>query len=491
MKLEYMLTKKDKNEQNYNTSNLGKGYYLHYKNSLYYHELDKVDKKLICYGYIFDIRNPLVNVEQTMEKIIDSHSYIEELAYLNGQYILIYIEGEKIYFATDAMSLLPTYINYEMTEVSNIKTDDDKQKIYNSKLMLNIINGECTRITVENTFENTKEYILLLIKNQHKYFIEKNIILPYTSNQFMKSLIAIMKPVLYNNTLLLESNSQVDKKFAESISKDFNMNIDSLYSTDNYQISYFVRNQLFDFVPKQNVKFEESNSFDGILKDKSFNNLTFEQKSYEYAMLTRKRNQSSILAEHGVLFDPFNSHIINQALLNSEIMPKELSEYIQCELLPMLEYYDFYKNDNLKNINNDLVSQVHNLERKQITAHNEQFLLETELSPFKVSKNLDGKLKNNSIIVYPATQEIKKNEEFRIIYDNIIEGFIHIKSNYKNEKNGKTIEVRIDERVYTIDELYQGILLNVSRILKIVIIYKAARKSLPWQKAGTLIIKKK
>lgn len=465
---------------------LDNDYSLQYSNENYLSDITHENKRLICFGYVFDIRNPEESTEKTLTNLLVEDTYTSDCAYLNGQYILILIKDERILITADATSLVPVYINQNLNEISNIPNNNTQYKIFNSNLIFNIINKSRERISFNLECDNVNDEIITYVKNQHRYFYNKNIHLEFKSNNFMKTLISIMKPVLYNNVISISdsNNTSTDMIFAQSISKDFNME----FTDHEVENTFYLRNQLFDF------KFfmeKRNNQDESVLKDDSFETLNDKRRTTESNILTRKRNQSKELSKKGLLYDPFNSHVIIQTLLHNDEIKNNLTNIITKELLPSINYYDFSSSSLLKEKNEELVNEIELLKKRQITAHNEQFLLNTKMSYFNVTENLDGKVKNNEILVYPATQNIKPQDKYVIYYENPIEGLILVKSFFSNKKNGQTISVIIDDKHYTVDELFKGILINVEHRLKITMQYKKARNSLPWQKAGMLLIKQK
>lgn len=464
---------------------LDDNYSFQYSDRKYFNDITHENKRIICFGYAFDIRNPQDETEQTLTNLLVQDSYTNDFAYLNGQYILVLIKDEKFLITSDATSLVPIYINENFNEVTNIPNNTN-YKIFNSNLIYNLIDQSTERIFFNKEYDNINDQIINYVKNQYKYFQNKKIHLEFKANNFMKTLISIMKPVLYNNTISIpkSNNTNNDMFFAHSISKDFNLTFNEY---DDGNIIY-LRNQLFDF---KNFLEKRSNIDESIIKDDFFEEFSEKRKITEFNILTRKRDQNRELTKSGLLYDPFNSHVIMQTLLHNNEVINNMTSMITNELLPSIHYYDFSSSSLLKERNAELLDEIELLKAKQITAHNEQFLLNTRMSYFKVTENLDGKLKNNEILVHPATQNIKPEDKYVIYYENPTEGLILVKSFFSNKKNGQTINVIIDDKHYTVDELYKGILINVEHRLKITIQYKKARNSLPWQKAGTLLIKQK
>lgn len=485
MTYEFIISK-DKDKELSHSIDLENDYSIHYSNEKYLSDISHENKRIICFGYAFDIRNPEDTTEKTLVNLLKQDSNTNDFAYLNGQYILILMQDDKILITTDATSLTPVYISEKLNEITNIPNNKTNYKIFNSNLIFNLIDQSRERISFSSKFDNVNNQIISYVKNQHRYFHDKKLHLEFKSNNFMKALISIMKPVLYNNVISVpeNNNTSTDKIFAQSISKDFNLKFKD-YEDEN---TIYLRNQLFDF----KIFLENrNNQYESILKDDSFETLNEKRKTTEFNILTRKRDQSKELTKKGLLYDPFNSHVIIQTVLYDAEVKNNIASIITNELLPSINYYDFSSNSLLKEKNAELLNEIELLKQRQITARNEQFLLNTKMSYFKVTENLDGKLKNNEILVHPATQNINPQDKYVIYYENPVEGLILVKSFFSNKKNGQTISVVINDKHFTVDELFKGVLLNVEHRLKITMQYKKPRNSLPWQKAGTLLIKQK
>src|SRR5699024_5686787 len=157
--------------------------------------------------------------------------------------VIIYKNNENILFTTDAMSLLPSYINDELDIITNLGNEIKDEKYYNSRLVLNLTKKKFIRIEVENNIEGIKDIALSYLSDQHKFFINKNIVIPYTSNHFIKSVLAILKNSLSKKSIILSNpQSEVDLKFSKSIAKDFDMNILDSYENLNQKELIIVRN---------------------------------------------------------------------------------------------------------------------------------------------------------------------------------------------------------------------------------------------------------
>src|SRR5699024_6654702 len=218
----------------------------------------------------------------------------------------LYINDGQTLFMSDATSLTPIYINSDLNTISNNKDELIKVEIFNSNLILNLKSGMTSRITHDVKNESEENGILELLRYQHKYFLDKNIALNYKNNNFMKALISIMKPTLYNNALLDTDNSVGEKssKIAKLIAKDFSMS----YLTNELDplpknITY-IRNQLFDISSIKNKSKGESEY--QVMLDSLFYKLDDEEQTTELSLLTRKRNQNKELTKTGLLLDRKN-----------------------------------------------------------------------------------------------------------------------------------------------------------------------------------------
>lgn len=489
MAFEFKISKESDQSYNYNFS-LDGSYFLYHNSEHHFNEYSSGRDKLICYGYCFDVRDPKRNTGETLEGMISKDSFFKDIAYLNGQFIMIYIKDGMLYVTSDATSLVPIYVNDDLSIITNDEVEANN-KLFNPNLILNLSTNEKQRIIANSTEDKLAESILELVKNQHKYFLTKNIVINFKSNNYTKALLAIMKPALYNNILTVKGNKDYNEslKFAESIAKDFNMNIDNDAQYNNSENIYFARNLLFNYKQFTSKKITNSKNIKNFIIDKDFNNQEVSIKNAEANIINRRRENSMKLNKNGMLYDPFNVHAIYQILIkNSEI--NVIGKLTQ-ELLPSINYYNFMEQKTVKEINNNLVDKIQDLKNNQIDSKNERFLMKTKTSYFSVSDNLDGEVKDDEIIVYPASQKISNTERFSISYENPGDGMILVKSFYKNKKNGQSIKVTINNHDFTIDELFDGILFNVESKLNVSIKYEKSRNSLPWQKAGTLLIRHK
>lgn len=489
MTFEYMISTEQPNDY-LNKIILSSEYNLYFNDEKYLTEVEINNKKIFCYGYCFDVRDPELTTKKTLENLISNENFNQDLTYLNGQYVIMYCKDEdEILLAIDASSLVPVYVynNFSIITTEQIELEDSK--IFNPNYMVNLNEKSICRIKANYDFYD-KDYILSLVKNQYKYFYNKNILLNFKSNKYMKALISIMKPVLYGNYMMIdepEKNSELN--FGNEIAKDFSMELIDEIKIPEIENIIYLRNQLLDFT--HFIKDDTEIKLDNFIMGDDYHELPSPLKIAELNMLNRKREQSKELNKKGMLFDPFNSHSIYQYLIMHSGIEKDITNTITESLLPSINYYDFLNGETLKEINISLNDEIESLKSKQMTAQNEQFLLNTKSSYFNVSDNLNGKLKKNEITIYPASQSIKANEKYTISYENPGDGLIYIKSFYKNQKNGQTIEVTVNNKVFSIDEFSSGLLFNVKSKLKITLKYKNARNSLPWQKAGTLLIRKK
>ncbi|QQD85676.1 hypothetical protein [Jeotgalicoccus sp. ATCC 8456] len=491
MAFKYLLSSEKNNRYNF-SSQLNDEFILNYDNEEFFTEANTGSGRMICYGFCFDVRNPENSTEDTIKKILNNKNFNETVGYLNGQFILFYIDkNNNLYSTIDATSLIPVYIDKKLSIIS---TDEiENFKIFNPNYILNLTNKSLQRITVaaDLTDQALEDYVLSLLGNQYKYFSEQNLILNYKTNKYLKALVSVMKPKLYNNYMVMDDLAveENDHYFAKSLSSDFSMKLVAKEDIKELSRITFLRNQLFDY--EQFLKENDGYNNEDFLLDESFSAQPKYLQHVEINIISRKRAQSKVLTETGLLFDPFNVHAIYQTLFKNKAKNSNIITSVTQTLLPSLNFYDFNKGYDLKQVNQSLLEQIDELKLKQITADNEQFLLDTKMSFFNVSDNVDGKLSGKEIIIYPASQSIQKGEKFYVSYENPGDGMIFIKSFFKNKKNGQTIEVTINKEKYTIDQLSKGIHLHVQSKLNVRIQYKNSRNSLPWQKAGTLLIREK
>src|SRR5699024_4622501 len=100
------------------------------------------------------------------------------------------------------------------------------------------------------------------------------------------------------------------------------------------------------------------------------------------------------------------------------------------EFKPSLNFYNFTNGMNLREVNLTLKEENLELKSNSMSSQNQKFLANVKLTNFTLSQNLDGKLKEDEILVFPAKKNKKKNTEYKINYKNIEDGLIMVKSFY-------------------------------------------------------------
>lgn len=467
---------------------------FYYDTKEYLTSVSKSETELICYGYCFDVREPKTHVKDTLANILSKESINNELNFLNGQYILIIINGEKVNISIDATSLIPVYYSESKKLITNDVNHSSLEKI-SIEIMNPILKFEL------NTFQffrdepqptsldngQIEQEIIKLVENQHIYFGDKEFTVQFKSNNYSKTLLSILQPSLFNNYISISGNDITDKnkKYGQLIAKEFRMKFlqadienlkEIIHSRNAHSNLYIAKNNLFAFKN---------------FNDNKTTKVSNKKQNYEMNIMHRKRGQSVELAKIGLLYDPFNVRQIQHYLVEYD----ETNDFNPITLItktlhPSLNYYDFASDGTLTEINRKLKKQVEQLKENKITAKNQKFLLDTKASDFRVSDNLDGRLKDDGILVHPGSQKIKKNDDFVIIYKNPGEGLIYIESFCKDKEQSQYIKLDINGELYNLDEFLDGALINIESVINLAIKYEKDFNSLKWQKAGTILVRK-
>src|SRR5699024_9779621 len=120
---------------------------------------------------------------------------------------------------------------------------------------------------------------------------------------------------------------------------------------------------------------------------------------------------------------------------------------------------------------------------------NHEFLSSAEAKGIEVSGNLDGKVLDDGITFYPATEIISKDEVFEVTYKKQGNGMILVESYFNNPKNAHRIKIEINGELNDIDEYLEGKFLNVESNIKLKMRYQRDYQTASWQRAGKMTIK--
>src|SRR5699024_9785361 len=132
----------------------------------------------------------------------------ENVKYLNGHFIIIYNVDGKWQLITDAVSITPIYVDFDNKSIVT-KSDDQNPIPLNSNIRLRLNDFSVERMGIPSnslTDERIERIILDNVKEQHKYFIDKNFMLNFRRNRMIKALITILQPALSNKSLNLRQD---------------------------------------------------------------------------------------------------------------------------------------------------------------------------------------------------------------------------------------------------------------------------------------------
>lgn len=474
--------------------------YLNHNNEDYLSSVSKENEHLICFGYCFDVRSPKLEVYETLKNLLETKKFTDDLNYLNGQFLIIYNKDDELSLYTDASSLVPVYFSKEFKVVTNIYNNDSLISL-NPNYSLNLKSFNVERFNSLSLYKDIEVGILIdkfmsLLKNQYQFFDDKNLNIIFQADNYHKALFSMLSPTLFDQNIVVRKIDAkgLNKKFGEVFSKEFSMNYFDAQEMDEFPtiegLNYLARNNLSNF--KALYQKKNNNINDEILI------LTYDIKeenawlfNYELNLIDNYNVSNVQYSENFLIYEPLNvREILNLFLEINKRQNFNSNIYIIEQLKPSLNFYNFTNGKNLRDINLELKKENYDLKSNSISSKNQKFLMNVKLSDFRVSQNLDGKLKNDEIIVFPAKQKINKNTKYIIEYQNSEEGLIFIEGYYKNEKNAKRITVIVNNEEYNIFDFYGGRYFYFDGKIEIIFKYSQDYNHLSWQKAGTLRVKK-
>src|SRR5699024_2872665 len=85
---------------------------ISYHHADIFNSVDKDDSTIISYGYCFDVRNPETDMTATLNTLLNNQDNImENIKYLNGNFILLFNLDGSWKLITDAVSITPVYFD--------------------------------------------------------------------------------------------------------------------------------------------------------------------------------------------------------------------------------------------------------------------------------------------------------------------------------------------------------------------------------------------
>lgn len=474
---------------------------LNYNEKKYLNWCNIDDKTIFCYGYCFDSKNPNNSIIETLKSLIIQDHLEKDITYLNGHFIIIYLENESISLYTDASSITPVYFSNTSKIVCNNLNDTIEYIPLNPNYKLDLKNYDISRFYTftaydETSTEKLEEEFVNLLKNQYKYFQDENLNINFQADNYHKALFAILSPILVNKNILVKNmdNKGFNKKFGEMFSNEFAMNyFESQEGENEYPLT-----SDFDFLARNNLSnyktiYSKKNSYinnpllietyeTGIKNEDLFN--------YELNLIDNYRISNNEYSENFLIYEPLNVRELLNILINLSKRGNFNSNLFMISVLkPSLNFYNFTNGNTLREINLDLKQENTELKGNSISSKNQKFLVNVKLSNFTVSQNLDGKLKKDEILIYPAKQKIKKGILYSLDYRSDTDGLVYIEGFYKNENNSKRIIVKVNGENFNIFDFYGGRYFYLDGKINISIKYTQDYDSLSWQKASTLKVK--
>ena len=284
------------------------------------------------------------------------------------------------------------------------------------------------------------------VKNQYKYFIDKDFSLNFRRDELSKSIIAILHPVLFGKTLILKNDDDVTNSIGSQLANEYKMNLDY---NDNHEVTYLAKAYLLE------------------------------------------KSQDNLEDEKYLIFNPFNTIAIQEIMihLNDQHTVNLLNKIIR-ELHPALDFYDFDKGDTLLKKYTNLKKEYEKiLKEAKKDLKNEEFLQGAEDRGIKVTDNLNGTIQNDGLTFYPASQNISKNDQFEVTYRKQGAGMVLVESYFDNIRNAHRIKVNLNGEQFDINEFLNGKFINVGSEINIKMTYERDYDSPSWQKAGKITIK--
>ena len=500
MSYNFKISDEKDNEYKYNYQ-INKETILNYNNEDYLNTYSNNKTMIICYGYCFNVKKPNLSIRGTLEYLLENNQIEKDLTYLNGHFIILYSENEKLKLYTDASSITPVYFSKENRVVCNKLEEKKGYVILNPNYNLDLVTYNVSRFFTFKDYDELsttmlENELITLLKNQYKYFEDKSLNVIFQADNYHKALFAILSPTLVHKNILVKKidSKGFNTKFGEIFSKEFTMNYFEIqegedeYPLDN-GINFLSRNNLSNYnaiYSKKNNDLENS-LLETVYAIKSEDEKKF---NFELNLIDNYRVSNNDYSHYFLIYEPLNVREILNVVMNLSKRDEFKSNlFIINTFKPSLNFYNFTNGNTLREVNLDLKQENLELKRNSISSNNQKFLVNVKLSNFSVSQNLDGKLKKDEIVIYPAKQKVKKGILYKLEYKSDQEGLVYIEGFYKNENNAKRIIVTVNGENFNIFDFYGGRYFYLDGKLNVEIKYTQDYDSLSWQKASTLKVK--
>ena len=500
MSYNFKISDKIDDEYNYNYQ-INEKTILNYNEETYLNMCGKNKRKIICYGYCFDAKKPYLSTLDTLQNLLENNQVEKDLTHLNGHFILLYSESDKLTLFTDASSITPVYFSKDSRIICNKVKDTKEYIVLNPNYKLDTSTYNVSRFFTfkdydDSSTEMLENEFLTLLRNQYKYFEDKNLNIIFQADNYHKALFAILGPTLVDKNILVKKidGKGFNKKFGEIFSNEFAMNyFESQDGENEYPLAeglnILSRNNLSNY----NAIYSKINSgLENTLLEKIYESQSENQGkfNYELNLIDNYRISNNDYSDHFLIYEPLNVRELLNILMNLNKRDDFNSNlFIISKLKPSLNFYNFTSGNTLREVNLDLKQENIELKGNSISSKNQKFLVNVKLSNFSVSQNLDGKLKNDEILIYPAKQKVKKGTSYKLEYKSDLEGLVYIEGFYKNRNNARRIIVKVNGENYNIFDFYGGRYFYLDGKMDIEIKYTQDYDSLSWQKASTLRVK--
>lgn len=463
---------------------------ISYNHEDIFNSVSKNDGTIISYGYCFDVRNPETDITATLNTLLNNQSNIlENIKYLNGHFILLFNLDGSWKLITDAVSITPVYFD----AVKELVTVDDTGELptLNGVSILNLQNFTLSRIDMavnKLSDERIERTILDLVSNQYKYFLGKDLTLNFRRNKMNKAIISILRPVLINQRLNLRENDDTTLKIGNWIAREYKMEL--LAENEQPSTTYLANTHLMDykFYMKNNeLPEDELDEFNNLYNlDSEFLKA---RSGIEYNLLNKLNYRNELKPQ--LIYDPFNVMAIQEIIYRfSDASNFDPLTRVVKILHPAIDFYDFSSGETLMQKYTRLKKQNLKMseELKKVVV-NQEFLSEAEEKGISVSDNLDGKILENGVTFYPASQTISKEDVYEVTYKKERPGMVLVESYFNNPKNAHRIKVELNNEIFNIDEFLNGKFIKMSSELIIKMYYERNYDATSWQKAGKITIK--
>ncbi|AKG73420.1 hypothetical protein [Salinicoccus halodurans] len=463
---------------------------FNYQHEHIFNIVNKNDMTIACYGYCFDTREPKTTTLATLDEVLEQNNFEEDIKYLNGHYILLYNISGEWKLSTDAVSITPVYVDSEKKLVFS-SSDEEEVVSLNSNIELNLKDFTFTRMekpTNKLADERIERIILDAVKNQYKYFEDKDLTINFRRNKMNKALISILYRALRDKALNLRQKDEISLKVGKWLERDYQMH---LMEQEEPSSDYICNVHLMDYQAYRNnevdLSEDELEQFreEGLLKDEE----TTKWCNIEYNLKNNLKYRQEDKPQ--LIFDPFNVRIIQECIYHYDDIKtfNPLNRIIKI-LHPIIDFYDFASGMTLSQKYDRLLASNKKLkEEARNSIKNFEFIQEAKEEGIKLSNNLGGQLQEKGITVYPASIQISKDDIFEIEYTKKGHGLVLLETFFDNPKNAHRIKIELNEEVFNINEFMDGKFINVESTLRLKMYYERDYNAASWQKAGRIMIK--